>query len=71
MSVLKIVLFRTVSMSVLNFMIAYIFLIFAFATAFMIAFPRHESFALVPTAIIKVVVLTVVELIVMMIIIVS
>ena len=55
-------------MSVLNFMIAYIFLIFAFATAFMIAFPRHESFALVPTAIIKVVVL---EMIVIMIIIVS
>ena len=55
-------------MSVLNFMIAYIFLIFAFATAFMIAFPRHESFALVPTAVIKVLVLTVLEMIVKIII---
>ena len=41
-------------MSVLNFMVAYVFLIIAFATTFMIAFPTNDAFALVPTAIVKV-----------------
>jgi hypothetical protein len=36
-------------------MIAYIFLLFAFASAFMIVFPDNEAFALLPSAIIKVV----------------
>jgi hypothetical protein len=35
-------------------MIAYIFLLFAFASAFMIVFPDNEAFALLPSAIIKV-----------------
>jgi hypothetical protein len=45
---------RTVALSVFNFMIAYIFLLFAFASAFMIVFPDNEAFALLPSAIIKV-----------------
>jgi len=50
-------MFRTVSMSVLNFMIAYIFLIFAFASAFMVLFPQHDAFAILPAAIIKLIVM--------------
>jgi len=50
-------MFKTVSMSVLNFMVAYVFLIIAFATTFMIAFPTNDAFALVPTAIVKLIVM--------------
>ena len=35
-------------------MVAYIFLIIAFVTTFMIAFPTNDAFALIPTAFVKV-----------------
>ena len=48
-------MFRAVTLGVLNFMIAWISLIMAFAVSFMILFPNNGSFNLLPSAIIKVV----------------
>ena len=45
---------RTVAVGVVNFLIAYIFLLIAFTVSFMIIFPRTESFELLPTAFVKV-----------------
>jgi hypothetical protein len=47
-------LFDPLCLSLLNFMIAYVFLLFAFASSSMIVFPNNEAFALLPSAFIKV-----------------
>ena len=45
---------RTVAVGVVNFLIAYIFLLVGFTVSFMILFPRTEAFELMPTAFVKV-----------------
>ena len=48
-------MFRTVALGVLNFLIAYVFLIVGFAVAFMILYPNpdHQVFTLLPLALIQ------------------
>ena len=46
--------FRTVAYGVFNFLIAYVFLLVAFAVSFMIIFPQSDAFQILPTAVVKV-----------------
>ena len=47
-------IFRTVAYGVFNFLIAYVFLLVAFAVSFMIIFPQSDAFQILPTAVVKV-----------------